>query len=472
MKLALSVNKPLNGHVFQATDKVQGRVDVQMDDVSDTPEVRVVFQGIAKVTLKPGFDAKAQIGDTHKRQSYKIFTSVQVLHPTPVNDNTLSAPFAFAFPPADRCCGRANTAKSAVCPLPPSTLLVTPGVKVRVSYGVTAVCRRPGSGLYHRLLHRPVTARQSITYAPPITEQLLYGTAAPVQSIRPVQARPPTVSLPLSPPQSPPISPVSIVSDPLLDAHTDVTDTTAGARQLVRSTAWMPASKLGIEERSSTDAADAWAVKAQNPPVLPGCLPAYSPAISLEMVMPNLPVITPGQPLDLGLFLRTPRSFLDTVADTGCTLQLCSLSVRLRRQIHAQIGAATRVDDTTWPLWSVKGSVPIRQEKVDIACGGSGGSSSSSHGDDNSSDDTAGGIHLPPATIAAIQGQPGFATCFASRVYTLEVSMGVAAVTTSSTPPGKKPVVPKAEIQYTKTALRVIVSEPPPDYEWNTSDGE
>lgn len=45
MKLTLSVNKPLNGHTFQAADKVQGRVIVQLDDISETPEVRVIFQG-------------------------------------------------------------------------------------------------------------------------------------------------------------------------------------------------------------------------------------------------------------------------------------------------------------------------------------------------------------------------------------------------------------------------------------------
>ena len=52
MKLTLSVNKPSNGHVLQATDKVEGRVDVHLDDVLDTPEVRVVFQGEKKDVRK------------------------------------------------------------------------------------------------------------------------------------------------------------------------------------------------------------------------------------------------------------------------------------------------------------------------------------------------------------------------------------------------------------------------------------
>ncbi|KAL1896316.1 hypothetical protein Sste5346_004700 [Sporothrix stenoceras] len=469
MKVTLSVNKPLNGHTFQAADKVQGRVDVHLDDISETPEVRVIFQGIAKVTLKPGFDAKAQIGDTHKRQSYKLFTYVQTLHPTEVDGKTLSAPFAFSFPQTVRCCGRANTLKSAVCPLPPSTLLSTPGVKVRVSYGVTAVCRRPGSGLYHRLLHRTVTTRQSITYAPPIAEQLLYGTP------------------PLTPPASPPTSPVNILADPMIEANTNAQAHshahahTQSALQLIRSTAWLPASKLGIEDYGIDTGAPT--SKTQQQALLPGCLPPYSPSMTLEAVMP--PVITPGQPVDLGLFLRTPRSVLNTVAETGGGLQLCSLSVRLRRQTQARIGASTRIDETTWPIWSVQGSMPIRQEKVDIACGNNSNnvhSESCSRRNSDISEDTTvesersedssnfgkmAGMNLPAACTAAIEGQPGFGTCFASRRYTLEVTMGVAVV--SSTLTSKKPVVPASDIQYTKTAIRVMVSEPPPDYERNMS---
>lgn len=361
----------------------------------------------------------------------QLFTSVQVLHPTEGDGKTLSAPFSFSFPSTARCCGRPGTTKSAVCPLPPSTLLSTPGVKVRVSYGVTAVCRRPGSSFYHRLLHHTVTARQPITYAPPITEQLLHGSAQPRQ------------------PLSPPSSPVSMLSNP-----TPETD----RHQLIRSTAWLPASKLGIED--STDAGTPTA-KAQT--LLPGCLPPYSPAMTLEVVMPNPPVITPGQPVGLGLFLRTPHSLLDAVAETGSGLQLCSLSVRLRCQTQARIGAAMRVDETMWPIWSVRGSVPIRQEKVDIACGIG---AKTNEGDDNKS-----GVILPPAAAAAMEGQPGFGTCFASRVYTLEVAMGVAVVSASASASAasaekrkKTPVAP-SDIQYTKTAICVMVSEPPPDYE-------
>lgn len=45
MKATLFVDKPANGHIHQATDKVQGRVDVQLDDNSEPPEVKVIFQG-------------------------------------------------------------------------------------------------------------------------------------------------------------------------------------------------------------------------------------------------------------------------------------------------------------------------------------------------------------------------------------------------------------------------------------------
>ncbi|CAK7236344.1 hypothetical protein SCUCBS95973_009576 [Sporothrix curviconia] len=431
MKVSLSVSKPSNGCVFQATDKVHGRVDVQLDDISDTPEVQVLFQGLAKVTLKPGFDAKAQVGATPQRHNYKLFSVVQVLHPAKVDKKTLSAPFSFEFPQTATCCSRHNTAKSAIpCALPPSTLLSTPGAKVRVSYGITAVCRPPGSGLYHRLTQRTVTAHQPITYAPPVAEQLLYSS------------RP----LPLT------SSPVSILSD--------LSDGSAlePGHQLIRSTAWLPASKLGIEDSIST--ADAFGTPTDEVQLaLPDGLPAYSPAMTLEAIMPNPPAITPGQPPSLSLFLRTPRSLLDAVARTGSRLQLCSLSVRLRRKTQACIGAAKHVDDTTWVLWSVNGSVPVLQEKIDIATRGQG---------------EAGGIRLPTACAAAIQSQPGFGACFASRVYTLEVAMGVAVVPASSLSAEKearrKAAVPADAIQHARTAIRVMVSEPPPDYTPDTDD--
>ncbi|CAK7236909.1 hypothetical protein SBRCBS47491_009796 [Sporothrix bragantina] len=442
MKLSLSVSKPLNGDVFQATDKVQGRVDVQLDDLSQTPEVQVLFQGLAKITLKPGFDAKAQVGATPQRHNYKLFSIVQILHLARVDRKTLSASFSFDFPQTAACCGRLGTTKSGVpCPLPPSTLLSTPGAKVRVTYSVTAVCRPPRSSLYHRLLQRTVTEHQSINYAPPIAEQLLYGTQPS----------------PLPPP------PVTFLSDdPLLDP----------GHQLIHSTAWLPASKLGFEDStddaSNTSASGMTTPESRSPILIPDGLPAYSPAMTLEAVMPNPPTITLGQPVSLNLFLRTPRSLLDAVARTGGRLQLCSLSVRLRRKTQARIGVAKHVDDITWVLWSVNSNVPILQEKVDIACG-SVDKDEQQDPRRKKGEGEAGGLHLPESCASAIQGQPGFGACFASRTYTLEVAMGVAVVPASSLSAEKetrkKAIVPADAIQYTRTAIRVMVSEPPPGYD-------
>ena len=191
--------------------------------------------------------------------------------------------------------------------------------------------------------------------------------------------------------------------------------------------------------------------------------------MTLEAVMPNPPTITPGQPVDLSLFLRTPQSLLDAVARTGSRLQLCSLSVRLRRRTQARIGAAKHCDDTTWVLWQVNGSVPICQEKLDIACGSVGNNNGAADdGATRQGEGKAGGVHLPAACAAAIQGQPGFGACFASRVYTLEVSMGVAAVPERET--RKKAAISADAIQHTRTAICVMISEPPPGYKPNAGE--
>ena len=72
MKLSLAVAKPPNGVAYQTADAVQGRVDLQLEEGLEVPEIRVILQGTAKVTLKPGFNARAQVGDTHKRNTVKV----------------------------------------------------------------------------------------------------------------------------------------------------------------------------------------------------------------------------------------------------------------------------------------------------------------------------------------------------------------------------------------------------------------
>ncbi|CAK7266543.1 hypothetical protein SEPCBS119000_002084 [Sporothrix epigloea] len=442
MKLTLSVSKPLNGCSFQATEKLHGRVTLQQECLPETPEVHVYLQGIAKITLKPGFDAKARVGATARRQSYKLFTIAQVLHPTAVDGGLLQATFSFAFPQTASCCGRHGAVKSAaLCPLPPSTLLSTPGAKIRVSYGVTAVYRPLGKGLCHRLLRQTVTAQQSVAYEQPVNMQLLYCIPTlPAASASPASAVP---------------------SDAALEP----------ASQLIHNTAWLPASRLGIE-CSTGDASDTFADDIRH--TLPDGLPPYSPAMTLEAVMLNPPIITPGRPVDLDLFLHTPRSILDAVAEADRQLYLCSVSVRLRRKTRAQIGADKHTDDATWVLWSVKEIVPVQQEKMGIVCSNVGADAKDRiHTSRNKKDEVAvRGVSLPAACVSAIQDQPGFDVCFASRVYTLEVAMGVVVLPASFLPTKRETdkILSGSEygVQYTRTDIRVMISSPPPDYAPNS----
>ncbi|CAK7231817.1 hypothetical protein SBRCBS47491_008058 [Sporothrix bragantina] len=453
MKLSLTVNEPPNGGAFSAADAVQGSVELQQDEGLEAPEIRVILQGTAKITLKPGFDAKAQIGDTHRRHSVKLFSISQVvktarqnadhhdIHDTEDDSDsvssrsrgpaktTVSGAYSISFPPFSRCCKNGNgnqSSKLSFCHLPPTTNFSTPGMRVRISYTITAVCKRPGSRLLsHLLLHKNLASCQSINYTPPVTEQLLCG---------------PHMSLP----SSPEIQPVGAN----LDYNSPST------LKLIRSTAWLPSEKLGLDDAHSDNNA--------GPPAF---LPPYSPAMTLEVVMPYPPVITPGQPVALGFFLRTPRSVLDAADRQHSDLQLSSLSVRLRRHTQGSIGHSMRVDDTTWPMWAVHGSVPIRQEKVDMTWG------LGSTGVDSEEPTSGNRLLLGVPAAAAIQNKPGFWTCLASRVYSIEVSVGVTVVpvkTEGSSVLKKSRAEPK--VHYTKTAMRVMVSDPPPDYEAGAGD--
>ncbi|CAK7269817.1 hypothetical protein SEPCBS119000_003765 [Sporothrix epigloea] len=440
MKLTLTVNKPPNRASFQASDVVQGRVDLQLDQALAVPDICVLLQATAKITLKPGFDTTAQVGDTRRRRSIRLFTSSQVVKPacqgvreddygstSSSAQRVVTAAFDIPFPPFSCCCRRdsdnsSRTTKLPFCRLPPSTTFSTPALRVNIAYSVTAVCRRPGSGLLSQLLHsKNVVASQSITFAPSEAEQLLCGPYTP-------PSEPQIQLLPSSPCQPLPAT-----------------------CKLIRSTAWLSSSTLGVDGSHSSNAN-------VGPP---GFLPPYSPAIRLDVVMPYPPVVTPGRTIALGLNLKTPRTVLDAANDKRACLQLSSLSIRLRRQTQGSIGKSLRVDDTIWPMWSMHGNVPIQQEKLNISW------ITAAAGDGEQT--TAGNLLvLSVPASAAILHQPGFWTCFASRTYSIEVSVGMTVVRMPTAldecPREKRKSSEQSQVQYARAAVRVMISDPPPDY--------
>ncbi|CAK7222186.1 hypothetical protein SCUCBS95973_004755 [Sporothrix curviconia] len=457
MKLSLSVDKPPNGTAFTAADAVRGRVELQLDEGIEAPEIRVILQGTAKTTLKPGFDAKAQIGDTRRRRNIKLFSVSQVVKTArrhaPRDDTeddsdssslsgqrgpaatVVSGTFAIAFPPFSRYCkdgdSSSQPSKLPVCHLPPSTSFSTPGTRVRISYSVTAVCKRPGGRiLSHLHLHKSLVSRQAINYVAPITEQLLCGPhmslppSSEVQLAQPVAGGGPDLALPSTP-------------------------------KLIRSTAWLPSDKLGLDGTHADANTSAGS---------PGLLPPYSPAMTLEVAMPYPPVITPGQPIALGVVLRTPRAMLDAAERQNTHIQLSSLSVRLKRQTQGRIGQSLRVDDTAWPMWAIRGSVPILHEKVDMSWG-------ATNPGDNEATTAGNRLLLSVSAAAAIDNQPGFWTCFASRAYSIEVSVGITAAPSKTPGSAGRKKSRQPPVQYAKTALRVMVSDPPPDYEAVSEEG-
>ncbi|OAA63725.1 chromosome condensation protein [Niveomyces insectorum RCEF 264] len=346
MKLILTVNKPSNGSAYHTADEIVGSVGLQLAHSLEIPDVHIIFQGrTTKVSLRPGMDMITQIGESNWREeTCKLFTLSTVVRPSRVTasekENSCyrtDCTASFSFRFPQHAQCCGLPAKPA-CRLPPSTSISLPALKVTVTYSVVAVCRRP------RLFARKLRARQLVHLALPDSD------------------RPPP--------------PASLV---LLDVGGD--DGQGQNLKLARSTAWLPSSTLKSVKRHI---------------LLPGCLPPYSPAMRLEAVMPHPPQITPGQALSLGLFIHTSRPFLDEIG----WVQLRSLTVRLRQQTVARVGASMRSDNKYWLVWSVKGTLPIRREKVDVSCWHD--------------------LVCIPASI-----QPGFRSCFASRQYSIEVTMGV-----------------------------------------------
>ncbi|CAK7265234.1 hypothetical protein SEPCBS57363_001480 [Sporothrix epigloea] len=178
--------------------------------------------------------------------------------------------------------------------------------------------------------------------------------------------------------------------------------------------------------------------------------------------MPYPAVVTPGQPIALYTTLKTPRAMLDAARQKHSFLQLSSLSIRLRRQTRGSIGKALRIDDTVWPIWAMHGNIPIQQEKLNILW------ATTTAGDADEA--TAGNLlSLSVPASAAIIHQPGFWTCFASRTYSIEVSVGMMLV---RMPMAQKDSLKermksreRLEVQYARAAMRVMISDPPPDYE-------
>ena len=382
---------------------------------------------------------------------------------------TYAASFAIPFPQYAQCCSSSGAGPAKpLCTLPPSTRIASAGLKVAVAYTVTAVCRRPrGRPSRFSLLNyvqRTLTACQVVSFVPPADAQLhapdipivvpvttFVRPNAPLAGSQPMprqQAQQQLRNVPSFSHSALPSRAGSVSSQADTLSRTSVSDAssrsslsdapplyappsaTTDCATLVRSTAWLPASQLGIDVCS----APAPKPRRQNstgdsaPP--PGCLPAYTPSMTLEAVMPNLPVVTPGQPMPLSVFILTPRPLLAaSINSPSAQLVLRSLTVRLRRMTLARIGTSMRADDALWPLWSFDGNVPMHKETFDAA---------------SLPWDTMGGI---PSAVS-----PGFWSCFVSRSYSLEITMGVA---TQAAP---------RNVEYAKTSIRVMVSEPPPAY--------
>lgn len=194
----------------------------------------------------------------------------------------------------------------AGCLLPPTLDMCSGGLKARVTYSVKVLVHRRG------LFKRSLKAKQHLKYQP----------AA------------------LDPP-----------------AQVCAESGCSRCPEFIHSTAMLPASRLGW--RNSTAA-----------PSLPGpeCLPMYSPALMLEVLMPYPGILCVGRKTKLQIFVHTSGELLVAVEP----LQLRSVTVRLRTSTTSRAGsaaAAARTDVSYRLTWHSTGVVPLVQEKLMVDCG-------------------------------------------------------------------------------------------------------
>ncbi len=137
----------------------------------------------------------------------------------------------------------------------------------------------------------------------------------------------------------PPVRPMLLKSSPNLDL--------GRFPYLVRNVAMLPASRLG----ASTDLS-----------LLPGCLPPYSPALTLEVLMSHPPVLMPGKSCSLQISLCSSSSLVESVGP----VQMRNVIVRLRSRTKGRISSFVRADTSYRTMWSIIGNVPIGRGKFEV----------------------------------------------------------------------------------------------------------
>lgn len=215
-----------------------------------------------------------------------------------------TVPFAFTFPMLATCPTSKDANPPNPFPLPPSLRFSAAGLDARVSYSVTATVRRKSKRF---LLPRHLCTIQPIEYSPGLSARaraIMQPEDAELPALTPSTTSDTDVDTPAEPIPNPPNPP---------NPH---------RASLVSSATLVPCISLGSNKAAM--GLDPTAT------LVPGCLPPYSPAMALELVMPQPPVVSPGGNIALGVFLRTPKGLLE-VDGTNSPICLRSIRVRLRR---------------------------------------------------------------------------------------------------------------------------------------------
>ena len=232
-----------------------------------------------------------------------------------------------------RHASRLDTATGTGSLLPPHLDIYSAGLKVRATYSITVRVHRPG------LLKRSLKAQQELKYHPTALISRAQPCTGPGRHDYP---------------------------------------------ECVRNTAMLPASSLGLPGDSPHEV------------LPPHCLPAYSPALMLELIMPYPALLSRGTKPKLQTLVHCPSGLVKAVG----AVYIRSVTARLRSTTTSRIGSTSRTDTAYRPIWHATGVIPVDRQRFEVDCG-------------------VWQDCVPPDV------PPSFESCGVSQAYAVEVILGV-----------------------------------------------
>ncbi|KAL1869456.1 hypothetical protein VTK73DRAFT_3101 [Phialemonium thermophilum] len=332
MKLSIFVNSPTRSSFFRQGDEISGHVEIRAHRFKCPPRVSVTLRGRLKVyvALKAGIDLDICPGWVVRT----LFNETRELdRPTSVlQDNAeyvCLVPFTFVVPTCASDCA-IPAIRDIPCELPPSLKTAASGITIKAEYDVIATLK------HGRPCRMPRTARRELLLGSTVCLTALPSCGIGFLPASKLVQQP----APITP------APGHVPPGPVPEYASAAPNTT------------------GID----------W-------------LPEYSPAVRLEMLLPEPPILTKGHATPLQLALHVPPEFLrghgalaphpyggggspgERHPAPRSGFYVHSVMVQLRQTTSVQLGLIHRRAVETQHLWSVRGLVPVDKERFPIDLG-------------------------------------------------------------------------------------------------------